>query len=113
MVCFVEMAETHIKKFEGVQWPCLRVSWALIQSTHTGTVEVLSGVPPMDLSFLYLNQKFLVYSYARNGKALRSRIKTLGDLGSDKNMKGYRFQALLCVPEVVNDMPTGRKSHLV
>jgi hypothetical protein len=34
-VCFGEMAQTHLKK---VQWRRLRVSLALMQLTHTGTV---------------------------------------------------------------------------
>jgi hypothetical protein len=67
-VCFAKIAETHLKKLERVQW---RFSLALMQSTHTGTVEALSDVPPLDLHFSYLNQQFLVYSYARSGNALR------------------------------------------
>jgi hypothetical protein len=59
-----------------------------MQSTYTGTVEALSYVPPLDLRFLYLNQKFLVYFYARKGDALRCKLKTLADLGSGKVMKG-------------------------
>jgi hypothetical protein len=58
-VCFAETAETHLKK--------LRLSLTLMQSTHTGKFEALSDVPPLDLRFLYLNQKFLVYSHARSG----------------------------------------------
>jgi hypothetical protein len=46
-------------------------------------------VPTLDLRFSYLNQKFLVYSYARGGDALRGELKTLADLGSGKNMRGY------------------------
>jgi hypothetical protein len=89
-VCFAEMGETHLKKLEGVQWRGLRVSLALMQSTHTGKVEALSGVPPLDLRFSCLNQKFLVYSYARSGDALRGRLKTLADLGRGKNIRGNR-----------------------
>jgi hypothetical protein len=91
-----------------------------MQSTHTGTVEILSGVPPLlDLSFSYLSQKFLVYSYARSDDALRGGLKTLAALASDNNMIGYPViagiepdrsyseyssRALLCVPKVVDDM---------
>jgi hypothetical protein len=38
-VCFLEMAVTHFKKLERVQWRALRISLGLMQSTHTGTVE--------------------------------------------------------------------------
>jgi hypothetical protein len=37
-VCFGEMAQTHLKKLERVQWRRLRVSLALMQLTYTGTV---------------------------------------------------------------------------
>jgi hypothetical protein len=52
-VCFSEMAVTHFKKLERVQWRALRISLGLMQWTHTGTVEVLNGVPPLDLRFSY------------------------------------------------------------
>jgi hypothetical protein len=92
-----------------------------MQSTHTGKFVALSDVPPLDLRFLYLNQKFLVYSHARSGCALQGRLKNLADRDSGKNMRGYpwveslgiepgrsyteySFRPLLFVPEVLNDM---------
>jgi hypothetical protein len=67
-----------------LEWHGLRVTLGLMQSNHTGTVEALSNLPPLDLRFSHLNQKFLVYSYARSGDALRGRLKTLTDMGSGK-----------------------------
>jgi hypothetical protein len=83
-VYFTDMAETHLSKLERVQWRGLRVIFSVMQSTHTDTVEALSGVPPLDLSFSYLNQKILVCFYARSGDASQGRLKTLADLASGK-----------------------------
>jgi hypothetical protein len=69
-----------------------------MQSTHTSTVKALSDVPLLHLRFSYLSQKFLVYSYPRSGDALRVGLKTLTDLGSGKNMKGYPWvEPLYCI----------------
>jgi hypothetical protein len=53
-----EMAETHLEKLEGVHWRALRVSLALMQLTHMGTVEALSSVLPRDLRFSCLTKSF-------------------------------------------------------
>jgi hypothetical protein len=92
-----------------------------MQSTHTGTVEVLSGVPPLDLRFSYLSRRFLISAFSKGKDILRGRLHTLADLGSGKMMREFtsvralgiepsdsyvqhNFRALLSVPEVVEDM---------
>jgi hypothetical protein len=92
-----------------------------MQSTHTGMVEVLSGVPPLNLRFSYLNRKFLISAFSKGSFTLRGRLQTLADLGSGKMMWEFtsvralgnkpresyvqhNFRALLSVPEVVDDM---------
>jgi ribonuclease HI len=79
-VCFAEMAVTHFR----VQWLALRISLGLMQSTHTSTVEVLSGVPPLDFRFSYLNHRFLISAFSKSSDILRGRLQTLVDLGSKK-----------------------------
>jgi hypothetical protein len=115
------MVLTHFKKLERVQWCALRISFGLMQSTHIGTVEVLSGVPPLDLQFSYLNRRFLISTFSKGSDTLRERLQTLADLGSGKMMMEFtsvrafgielrdsyvqhNFWALLSVPEVVEDM---------
>jgi ribonuclease HI len=90
-----------------------------MQSTHTGTVEVLSGVRPLDLP--YLNRRFLISAFYKGSDTFRGRLQTLADLGSGKMMREFtsvreleieprdsyvqhNFRALLSVPEVVEDM---------
>jgi hypothetical protein len=91
-----------------------------MQSTHTGTVEVLSGVSPLDLRFSYLNRRFLICAFSKGSDPLRGRLQTLADLGSGKMMREFtsvrvlgieprdsyvqhNFRALLSVPENVGD----------
>jgi hypothetical protein len=92
-----------------------------MQSTHTGTVEVLSGVPRLDLRFSYLNARFLISVFSKGSDTLRGRLQTLADLGSGKMIREFtsvralgieprdsyvqhNFRALLSVPEIVEDM---------
>jgi ribonuclease HI len=112
---------THFKELERVQWRALRISLGLMQSTHTGTVEVVSGVPPLDLRFSYLNRRFLISAFFKGSETLRWRLQTLADLSSGKRMREFssvralgieprdsnaqhNFRALLSVPEVFEDM---------
>jgi hypothetical protein len=88
-VCFSEMAVTHFKKLERVPWRALRISLGLMQSTHTGTVEVLSGVPPLDLQFSYLNRRFLISALSKGSDKFRERLQTLADLSSGKMMREF------------------------
>jgi hypothetical protein len=112
---------THFKKLQRVQWRALRISLGLMQSTHTGTVEVLSGVPLLNLRFSYLNRRFLIIAFSKGSDTLRGRLQTLADLGSGKMMREFTsvqalgiepsdsyvqhsFRGLLSVLEVVEDM---------
>jgi hypothetical protein len=88
-VCFPEMAMTHFKKFDRVQWRALRISLGLMQSTHIGTDEVLSGLPPLKLRFSYLNGRFLISAFSKGSVTLRGRLQTLTDLGSGKMMRKF------------------------
>jgi hypothetical protein len=66
----------------SVAWPesqCL----ALMQSTHTGTVEALSSVPPMNLRFSYLNHQKFLRSILMQGAAMHCG----SDSDSGKNMR--------------------------
>jgi hypothetical protein len=90
-VCFSEMDSViHIKKLKRVQWRALRISLGLLQSTYTGTVKVLSGVPPLNLRFSYLNRIFLISAFSKGSDTLRGRLQTLADLGSGKMMREFR-----------------------
>jgi hypothetical protein len=60
-----------------------------MQSTHTGTVEVLSGVPPLDLQFSYLNRRFLISALSKGSDTFRERLQTLADLSSGKMMREF------------------------
>jgi hypothetical protein len=53
------------------------------------TVEVLSGVPPLDLQFSYLNRRFLISTFSKGSDTLRGRLQTLADLGSEKMMREF------------------------
>jgi hypothetical protein len=91
-----------------------------MQSTHTGTVEALSGVPPMNLCFSYLNHQKFLRCILMQGAVMHYGA----DSGSGKNMRcfpwveslgiepcrsytEYSFRAILSIPEVVDDMRRG------
>jgi hypothetical protein len=78
------MAATHIKKLERIQWRGLRICLGLMRSTHTDTVEVLSGVPPLDLRFTFLNYKYLINVFSNNNQLFKNQLITLSNLNSLK-----------------------------
>jgi ribonuclease HI len=88
-ICFSEMAATHFKKLERVQWRGLRICLGLMRSTHTGTVEVLSGVPSLDLRFSFLNYKYLINAFSNEYHLIKTQLATLSNLNSQKITKIY------------------------
>jgi hypothetical protein len=45
------------------------------------TVEVLSGLPPLDLRFSYLNRRFLISTFSKGSDTLRGRLQWKNDEG--------------------------------
>lgn len=64
-IVFSTAAKGHLLKLYRVQWRCLRVCLGLMRSTHTLTVEVLSGICPLELRFNLIIERFLVRSAIR------------------------------------------------
>jgi hypothetical protein len=60
-----------------------------MQSTHTGTVEVLGGVPSLDYCFSYLIRRYLISPFSKGSDTLRGRLQTLVDLDSGKMMREF------------------------
>ena len=58
--CFRSAANTHIIKLERIQYRCLRIALGCMQSTHTMSLEVLSGVLPLKYRFWELSYRLLV-----------------------------------------------------
>jgi hypothetical protein len=92
-----------------------------MQSTHTGTVEVLSGVAPLDLRFSYLNSKFLVNTFSKSGHPLKNKLEKFLALGSRKLTRDFsavtsfnvaltesytqfNLKSLLSIPTIISKM---------
>jgi len=90
-ICFSEMAATHFKKLERVQWRGMRICLGLMKSTHTDSIEVLSGVPPLDLRFPFLNFKYLIYAFSNKDHPIKDKLHMLSNLSYTKIMRIYPF----------------------
>jgi hypothetical protein len=64
-VCYANMAKTNFLKLERIQYRGLRISLGLMQSTPNNSMEVLSGIHPIEDRFTFLNSKFLVKIFAK------------------------------------------------
>uniref|UniRef100_A0A1B0DFL9 Uncharacterized protein n=1 Tax=Phlebotomus papatasi TaxID=29031 RepID=A0A1B0DFL9_PHLPP len=64
-IVFRTAARSHMIKLYRIQWQCLRICFGLMKSTHTLTVEVLSGICPLELRFVLLAERFLIRASAR------------------------------------------------
>lgn len=46
-VAILPMADTHMLRLQRVQWRAIRCAMGFMRTTHTATLEVLSGIPPV------------------------------------------------------------------
>uniref|UniRef100_A0A1B0CU15 Putative rna-directed dna polymerase from mobile element jockey-like isoform x3 n=1 Tax=Lutzomyia longipalpis TaxID=7200 RepID=A0A1B0CU15_LUTLO len=65
---FRTAANSHMMKLYRIQWRSLRICLGLMTSTHTGSLEVVAGICPLDLRFIVVAQRFLIRSSDRHVK---------------------------------------------
>jgi hypothetical protein len=70
-VCYAGMAKTHVLLLERIQYRAL-------------SLGVLSGVPPLQHRLFYLNFRYLLNIFQKNGHPLRDKLKKLNGLSSQK-----------------------------
>jgi hypothetical protein len=56
----------------------------LIRSTPNNSLGVLSGIPPLRHRLFYLNFRYLVNNFQKNGHPLRDKLEELNDLSPQK-----------------------------
>jgi hypothetical protein len=66
-VCYSEMARTHFLKLERLQYRGLRIVLGLMQSTPNNSLGVLNGVSPLVEKCMYLNYRYLVTVFNKQG----------------------------------------------
>lgn len=72
---FRHMAKTHQLKLKRIQWRALRTSLGLMTSTHTGTLEVLSGIQPLDIRWKQQADKYLLKAHSSPSEILHQYIE--------------------------------------
>jgi hypothetical protein len=84
-VCYAGMAGTHMLLLEHIQYRALRIiSICLMGSTPNNSLGVLSGIPPLRHRMFYLNFRYLVNIFQKNGHPLHDRLENLNDLSPQK-----------------------------
>jgi hypothetical protein len=89
-VCSSEMAKTHMLLLERIQYRALIISMGLMGSTPNNSLGVLSGIPPLRHRMFFLNFRYLVNIFQKNGHPLRNKLEKLNDLSPKKHVS-YRF----------------------
>jgi hypothetical protein len=79
-VCYAGMAKTHMLLLERIQYRALRISIGLMESTLNNSLGVLSGVPPLQHRLFYLNFRYLVNTFQKNGHPLCDKLGKLNRL---------------------------------
>uniref|UniRef100_A0A1B0EZT7 Uncharacterized protein n=1 Tax=Phlebotomus papatasi TaxID=29031 RepID=A0A1B0EZT7_PHLPP len=59
-ILFRRAAKSHLIKLNRLQWRALRICFGLMCSTPTSALEVVAGVPPLELRFIFLAEKLLL-----------------------------------------------------
>lgn len=78
--CFQSAAKIHMIKLERIQYRCLRIALGCMHSTHTLSLEVLAGVPPLKTRLYQLAHRTLIRCEIRNPLVIQNF-----DLLLDKN----------------------------
>jgi hypothetical protein len=71
LVCFTNMAKTHMLGLERVQYRALRIALSLMGSTPNNCLGVFSGLSPLPERFANLNFRYFVAAFYRLGHPLR------------------------------------------
>ena len=74
---FAQLTKTQLIKIERIQWSALRICFGLMKSTHTGTLEVLSGVPPVSTRYKLLNFRYIVKLMFTPNNILLEKLRRL------------------------------------
>jgi hypothetical protein len=62
----------------------IMISMGLMGSTPNNSLGVQSGIPPLRHRLFYLNFRYLVNTFQKNGHPLRDRLEKLYDLSPQK-----------------------------
>jgi hypothetical protein len=100
-VCYAGMAKIHMLLLERIQYRVLRISMGLMGSTPNNSLGVLSGIPPLRHRLFYLNFRYLVNTFQKNGHPLRDKLEKLNDLSPQKCLIPFHEVSRLDIqPEV-------------
>lgn len=64
---FFSELNTHHIRLQRIQWSSLRTSLGLMTSTHTGSLEAISGIQPIDFRWQNRRNKHALNGYNRFG----------------------------------------------
>lgn len=87
--CFYPAARTHILVLKRIQYRCLRLALGSMNSTHTKSLEVLAGVPPLMIRFYELGSRFLIRSEIMNPIIIANFEKLLQLMVQSRRMPLY------------------------
>jgi hypothetical protein len=93
-VCYAGMAKTHMLLLERIHYRALRIS--------TTVLGVLSGIPWLRHRLFYLNFRYVVNTFQKNGHPLRDKVGKLNDhLSPQKSLIPFHdVSGLDILPEV-------------
>jgi hypothetical protein len=79
-VCFAGLAKTHMLLLERIQYRALRISMGLMGFTPNNSL----GVSPLLHRLFYLNFRYLINTFHKNGHPLRDKLEKLNGLSPQK-----------------------------
>ena len=74
---FLTAAQTYILKLQRLQWAGLRIVLGSFPSSPNAAVEVLTGIQPLIIRYIYLTDKFLLNSVINTGHPVDTILKHL------------------------------------
>lgn len=76
-VAIIDLSASRMLRLQRIQWRALRTCLGLIKTTHTASLEVLSGIPPLDIRYRQIAAKFFTKTLTGPSPILRLSVQTL------------------------------------
>jgi ribonuclease HI len=124
--CLTQAPKSQLIKLERIQLACLRICFGLMRSTHTGSIEVICGVPSVKIRYALLNYRYVVGAMFKEEHWIIKRLEKLTNLspqmevckifvnirvvmGSQTqyvDLYRYTLKEIIFIPKILNNIRT-------
>ena len=84
----IDVTKGRLQKIQRIQWRALRICLGLMRTTHTGSLEALAGIPPIEIRIAQLTKQFMVKSIGSPCSRTRESLENLATVSPNNKISG-------------------------